>query len=80
MSFPKTLDFYNRFRVGTTPLGISAYSLYNTLMVAAPEIKGLWDFTAIPGTKREDGTVSHAVAGGDTACSILKASKNPENV
>lgn len=79
MSFPKTLDFYNRFRVGTTPLGIYAYSLYNTLMVAAPEIKGLWDFTSIPGTKREDGTISHAVAGGGTACSILKASKNPEN-
>ena len=79
MSFPKTLDFYNRFRVGTTPLGIFSYSLYNTLMVAAPEIKGLWDFTSIPGTKREDGTISHAVAGGGTACSILKASKNPEN-
>ena len=78
MSFPKTLDFYNRFRVGTTPLGIFSYSLYNTLMVAAPEIKGLWDFTAIPGTVRSDGTVSHAVAGGGTACSILNASKNPE--
>ena len=79
MSFPKTLDFYNRFRVGTTPLGIFSYSLYNTLMVAAPEIKGLWDFTAIPGTERADGTISHAVAGGGTACSILKASKNPQN-
>lgn len=79
MSFPKTLDFYNRFRVGTTPLGISSYALYNTLMVAAPEIKGLWDFTTIPGTKRADGTISHAVAGGGTACSILKASKNPKN-
>ena len=79
MSFPKTLDFYNRFRVGTTPLGIFSYSLYNTLMVAAPEIKGLWDFTTIPGTKRADGTISHAVAGGGTACSILNASKNPEN-
>ncbi|MDE6725968.1 MAG: ABC transporter substrate-binding protein, partial [Ruminiclostridium sp.] len=25
-----------------------------------PEIKGLWDFTLVPGTRREDGTVSHA--------------------
>ncbi len=79
MSFPKTLDFYNRFRVGTTPLGIFSYSLYNTLMVAAPEIKGLWDFTAVPGTVRADGTVSHAVAGGGTACSILNSSENPQN-
>lgn len=78
MSFPKTLDFYNRFRVGTTPLGIADYSLYNTLTVAAPEIKGLWNFTAVPGTKREDGTISHAVAGGGTACSIMNSSENPE--
>ncbi|MBP5533422.1 MAG: ABC transporter substrate-binding protein, partial [Lachnospiraceae bacterium] len=26
------------------------YSLYNTLMVSAPEIRGLWDFTLVPGT------------------------------
>jgi ABC-type glycerol-3-phosphate transport system substrate-binding protein len=78
LKFPKTLDFYNRFRVGTTPLGISAYSLYNTLMVAAPEIEGLWSFTAIPGTVKADGTVSHAAAGGGTACSILNISKNPD--
>ena len=34
------------------PLGIAAYSTYNTLMVSAPEIRGLWDFTVIPGTER----------------------------
>lgn len=78
LKFPKTLDFYNRFRVGTTPLGISAYSLYNTLMVAAPEIEGLWGFTEIPGTVQADGTISHAAAGGGTACSILNTSKHPD--
>ncbi|MCC2728377.1 hypothetical protein LK490_21270, partial [Blautia sp. MSK22_86] len=26
----------------------------NTLMVSAPEIKGLWDFTLIPGTEKTD--------------------------
>ena len=36
------------------PIGISAYSTYNTLMVSAPEIRGLWDFTLIPGTERVD--------------------------
>ena len=40
------------------PIGISAYSTYNTLMVSAPEIRGLWDFTLIPGTEytNPDGT------------------------
>lgn len=69
---PKTMDFYNRFRIGTTPLGINTYNLYTTLKVAAPEIDGLWGMAKIPGTVREDGTVSHASAGNGSACSILK--------
>jgi ABC-type glycerol-3-phosphate transport system substrate-binding protein len=36
------------------PIGIASYSTYNTLMVSAPEIKGLWDFTLIPGTEVTD--------------------------
>ncbi|MBR5116964.1 MAG: extracellular solute-binding protein, partial [Lachnospiraceae bacterium] len=55
---PTVYDFVSRFRSGEMPLGISAYSTYNTLMVSAPEIRGLWDFTVIPGTERvaADGT------------------------
>ncbi len=72
LKVPKTMDFYNRFRTGTTPLGISTYNLYTTLKVAAPEIDGLWGMTKIPGTVREDGTISHASVGNGTACSILQ--------
>ena len=36
------------------PIGVAAYSTYNTLMVSAPEIRGLWDFTLIPGTEYVD--------------------------
>ncbi len=79
MNLDVSLDFYNRFRVGTTPLGISSYALYSTLMVAAPEIKGMWGFAPIPGTRQADGTISHASAGGGSACSILNISKKPEN-
>ena len=79
MKFPVSLDFYNRFRTGTTPLGISTYSLYTTLKTAAPEIDGLWSFTAIPGTLSADGSISRVSAGGGTGCSILKMSENPEN-
>lgn len=55
---PTIYDFVSRFRSGEMPIGISAYSTYNTLMVSAPEIRGLWDFTLIPGTEytNEDGT------------------------
>jgi len=78
LKFPKTMDFYNRFRTGTTPMGIAGYGLYTTLKVAAPELDGLWEFTAIPGTTKSDGTISHTSAGSGTACSIMKMSKNPE--
>lgn len=55
---PTIYDFVSRFRSGEMPIGIAAYSTYNTLMVSAPEIRGLWDFTLIPGTEytNEDGT------------------------
>lgn len=55
---PTIYDFVSRFRSGEMPIGISAYSTYNTLMVSAPEIRGLWDFTLIPGTEytNQDGT------------------------
>ena len=49
---PVFFDFVSRFRSGEMPIGIAAYSTYNTLMVSAPEIRGLWDFTLIPGTPR----------------------------
>lgn len=35
---------------------IANYSIYNTLVVSAPEIRGLWDFTLIPATEVTDET------------------------
>ena len=58
---PVVFDFNSRFRSGQMPMGISAYSTFNTLMVSAPEIRGLWEFTLFPGTKQEDGTIDHTV-------------------
>ena len=49
---PTVYDFVSRFRSGEMPIGVAPYSTYNTLMVSAPEIRGLWDFTVIPGTER----------------------------
>lgn len=78
LKIPLALDFYNRFRLGTAPIGISVYTLYTTLKVAAPEIDGLWGMTAIPGTMGEDGTISRASSGGGTGCGILNNTKSPE--
>ena len=54
-------DPFSRFRTGDYPIVIADYTFANQLSTAAPEIKGLWDFTAVPGTERSDGSISHAV-------------------
>ena len=78
MKYPLTLNNYNRFRPGKTPLEIASYTLYTPLKVAASEIDGLWGMTAIPGTVQPDGSISHASSGSGTGCGILKSTKNIE--
>lgn len=73
-----TFDFANRFRMGEIPIGISDINMFNSLSVFAPEISGLWDFTLVPGTKKEDGTIDRSVASSGTGTIMLKDAKNPE--
>ena len=51
---PQVYDFATRFRSGEMPLAIAPFSTYNTLVVSAPEIRGLWEMAVIPGTERVD--------------------------
>ena len=51
---PTVYDFVSRFRSGEMPIAVANYGMYNTLMVSAPEIRGLWDFTLVPGLERTD--------------------------
>jgi ABC-type glycerol-3-phosphate transport system substrate-binding protein len=53
-SFPVEANFVNRFRSGQMPIGVTYYNIYNTLSVFAPEIRGKWDFTSVPGTEYID--------------------------
>lgn len=69
--FPKTYDFFNRFRTGLMPMGIADFSVYATIKAAAPEINGKWMMYEIPGFAQEDGSIQNAVTGGGTACVIL---------
>ena len=52
-------DFSNRFRTGEMPVGVTDYTTYCTLEIFAPEIKGLWSFSAFPGSVKEDGTLDN---------------------
>ncbi len=58
-SFPFAYDGPNRIRTGEIPLLLADYvTTYNQLTIFATEIRGLWEFTSIPGTIRDDGTVN----------------------
>ncbi|MBQ0001700.1 MAG: extracellular solute-binding protein [Clostridiales bacterium] len=77
---PVVFDFVSRFRSGEMPIGIMPYSIYNTLMVSAPEIRGLWDFTVIPGTPQPDGTIDRsAFITGSASMMITTESQDLKN-
>ena len=54
-SFPVSYDTANRFRTGEMPIVIGDYaSIYNTLVVYATDIAGLWEFSSLPGSVLKD--------------------------
>ncbi len=73
---PTEASFYNRFRVGTLPIGIMAYTQYTTFAEAAPEITGRWSIALIPGVEDENGEINRTISGSGTGCSILETSEN----
>ncbi len=73
---PYQYDFFNRFRSGDMPIGLSAYTMYGQLKMAAPEIDGLWEMAPIPGVVKTDANgksyIDNSVNAG-TACGLIMA-------
>ena len=75
--FEQTYDAFSRFRTGEMPIIIQNYTFFNQLTVSAPEIKGLWDFTLVPGTPVLDengnktGEINHAANSGSAGAVIF---------
>lgn len=66
-------SFYQHFRDGTVPMGISDVSMYIQLMVAAPELNGWWGVAPIPGTLQPDGTIERWNGGGLQSSAIFSS-------
>jgi len=75
-SLPLDYDAANRFRTGEMPLVIADYSFFNRISVLAPELKGYWDFTEIPGTVRADGTIDNTAVSTGTCLMMLSTTDN----
>ena len=58
------------------PIGISDYSMFNTLVMSAPEIQGKWSMTLLPGTMK-DGEIDRSSISSGTACMIVGDTNNP---
>lgn len=71
-------NFYNKFRAGVYPMGVTNYTTCFTISAGAPEIEGKWKIAQIPGTVDENGNLNRVCAGSGSGCAIMKNSDNKE--
>lgn len=64
-------SFFDSFRNGSLPIGVSTFDTYVRLSIGAPEISGKWGITLSPGVEQADGSVSRYQTGSSTAMSLL---------
>jgi ABC-type glycerol-3-phosphate transport system substrate-binding protein len=67
-----TSSFYDSFRYGSLPVGVSNFETYLKLLTAAPEINGLWGIELYPATVLADGT-QYRYATGSAQAGIMFA-------
>lgn len=77
-NIPLEYNIADRFRLGELPLVITDYGLYNTLQVFAPELRGKWGFTVVPGTVQPDGSINRSVPAFSTGAVILSGSNKKD--
>lgn len=74
----QTANFYDSFRYGNLPIGVSNFETYIKLMTAAPELVGLWDIDLYPATVLEDGTQNRYATGSAQSSIIFGKTTKPE--
>lgn len=77
-SLDQDANFYQKFRVGTIPMGITSYTQYLTIRVGAPEISGKWGISEIPGIVDNEGNIVNVCSGAGTGVSVMKSSKEKD--
>jgi len=71
-------NFYNDFRYGNIPIGISNLVAYIMLTTAAPEIAGAWNIALHPGRADETGEIVRWAAGSAQMTMMLAQSMRQE--
>lgn len=73
-----TASFYESFRYGTLPIGVSNFETYIKLMTAAPEIEGLWGIDLYPATVLPDGRQLRYATGSAQASIMFRNTDKPQ--
>jgi ABC-type glycerol-3-phosphate transport system substrate-binding protein len=73
-----TANFYQDFRIGRIPIGISNLETYMKLTSTAPEINGLWGIDLYPATVAEDGTERRYATGSAQTGIMFQNTDMPE--
>lgn len=73
-----TSSFYDSFRSGSLPIGVSNFETYLKLVTAAPELEGLWAIDLYPAIVREDGTLARYATGSAQAGIMFANTDHPE--
>lgn len=73
-----TVSFYQDFRYGTLPIGIANATTYTQLMIAAPEISGLWGIDLYPATVLPDGSRNRYATGSAQTSIIFRNTNMPD--
>lgn len=73
-----TSSFYDSFRYGRLPIGVSNFETYLKLLTAAPELNGLWGIQLYPATVLADGRQLHYATGSAQAGIMFASTEQPE--
>ncbi|MBK8021530.1 MAG: extracellular solute-binding protein [Chloroflexi bacterium] len=74
-----TASFYQEFRYGTVPIGVSnIIETYVKLTTAAPEIGGLWNIAPYPATVLADGTENRYTTGSAQTSLMFRNTDKPQ--
>ncbi len=80
-NLPKyTASFYNNFRYGNLPIGVSDLSTYLLLQTAARELDGLWSMALHPGVYNEekDEIIRYSASGAQSSMIMASTNKKEE--
>ncbi len=73
-----TSSFYESFRYGSLPIGVSNMETYIKLVTAAPEIEGQWDIDLYPATVAADGHEYRYATGSAQASIVFANTDRPD--